>query len=211
MRWNAKYAHEQGSELKWYVDAPPEELLNLLRSSNVTRGNAVDLGCGPGAITAHLCRHFKSIIGIDIAENGLRQAQIHCSKLGVSPTFVCGDARQLPLANESVDFLFDRGCLQGVSLADWPAYFSELERTLKREGIAQILCRNRKEKSSAGSRWNFWNRRRSALKQLDNPRSPRQIIKYISSAFEILSLNETPFLLRTGVKIYFTHIILKKK
>jgi ubiquinone/menaquinone biosynthesis C-methylase UbiE len=209
--WNNRYAGQRGFELKWYVETPPEELLEVLRSPLMVKDKALDLGCGPGAITAHLCQHFKRVIGVDIAENGLRQARAHCSNLGVFPDLICGDARQLPLAHESADFIFDRGCLQGIPLADWPAYFAELERILRPQGIAQILCLYGREKLPDRSPWNFWRRRKERLKQLDDHRSPRQLPNHIPTAFEIMVVAESPSMLRNGEKIIFTHALIRKQ
>ena len=210
-RWNERYAVRQGSDFKWYIEEPPKELTRLLDSVTIVKDTAVDLGCGPGAITVYLCQHFRRVIGLDIAENGLRQAQARARKRNAAAVFIAGDARRLPFAGDSIDFIFDRGCLQGIPLPDWPSYFEELERIMKAGGVVQILCRYRRVKPLSWLPWELWANRKEILKQSDSHRSPRHLPTFFSAAFEQLRLEETPFMLNTGVKIYFTHAIYRKR
>jgi ubiquinone/menaquinone biosynthesis C-methylase UbiE len=208
--WDRTYTENLGSDLKWYTGTPPNELVKLLQCAVISKEVALDLGCGPGSITAYLCQYFRHVIGLDISERGLDQAREYCKALDVNPTFVCGDACHSPIADESVDFIFDRGCLQGIPLADWPDYFRELERTMRPGGVVQILCRYRKVEPQASLMQDFLANILNRLKQRDNYRSPNRISKCFSQSFEKIKVGEVPFILRTGVKVYFTHAIYKK-
>lgn len=106
-----------------YVTTPPQRVL--------------DLGCGPGSATAALRRRWKKaeVIAMDLALPMLRQARRHGSWLRPLSR-VCADARQLPLADASIDLLFSSLCIQWIE--DLPALFDEFRRVLRPGGFVAL-------------------------------------------------------------------------
>lgn len=91
----------------------------------------LDLGCGTGYFTEALQKKFpcSDVIGLDLAEGMLQFARArHPDKFN----WLCGDAEQLPLADESVDVIFSSLALQWC--ADMPRLLAELRRVLKPGG-----------------------------------------------------------------------------
>lgn len=99
----------------------------------------VDVGCGPGAVSAALHERFPAaeLIALDLALPMLRAAQ-HTLLVGGSSTstaqprpqaniesrFICADAQALPLADASIDLLHSNLTLQwcedpGLALAEF--------------------------------------------------------------------------------------------
>ena len=87
----------------------------------------LDLGCGTGYFSSALKRTFPDgkIFGLDIAEGMLDYAARR--RVG-SADWLCGDAEQLPLADESVDLIFSSLSIQWCE--DYSALFSEVARVL---------------------------------------------------------------------------------
>ena len=110
---------EVGEKLFHYV--------NVSTSKNVI----VDLGCGTGYFTEKLQSVFpqSQLIGLDLAEGMVSFAQ---SKNQSGCKWLCADAEQLPLANNSVDVIFSSLALQWCS--DLKNLFSEIVRVLKPGG-----------------------------------------------------------------------------
>lgn len=94
-------------------------------------GVVMDLGCGTGFFTNALQQKFPgaNIFGLDLAEGMLQFAR---SRHQNEFNWVCGDAEQLPLADESVDVIFSSLALQWC--ANMPKLLRELRRVLKPGG-----------------------------------------------------------------------------
>lgn len=92
---------------------------------------ALDLGCGTGYANAWLSAASSTLLNLDIAEGMLCQAR----SLNVKGQFIVGDAENLPLADQTCDFIWSSLALQW---SEQPTYlFNELAR-VTRPG-AQVL------------------------------------------------------------------------
>lgn len=91
----------------------------------------MDLGCGTGHFTPQLQVQFSQalVVGVDLAEGMLRFArEQHANQ----DNWLCSDAEQLPLADQSVDIIYSNFALQWC--ANLPRLFAELGRILKPGG-----------------------------------------------------------------------------
>lgn len=96
----------------------------------------IDLGSGTGFFSRQLAARFEpaNVIGLDIAEGMLRfsrqQAQQQTSSRQIK--WLCADAESLPLADQSVDFIFSSLVIQWCS--NLLQLLRELARVLKPGG-----------------------------------------------------------------------------
>ncbi|KAJ9664681.1 hypothetical protein H2198_000027 [Neophaeococcomyces mojaviensis] len=96
----------------------------------------LDLGCGPGTITADLATYVPdgSIIGIDAVESILAQARSLASSRNLSNiTFQTGDANNLPFKDGEFDVVYCHQLLQHVK--DPVGVLREMRRVCKSGGI----------------------------------------------------------------------------
>jgi ubiquinone/menaquinone biosynthesis C-methylase UbiE len=98
-------------------------------------GQIIDVGCGPGFLTAQISRELPEVkvIGLDINEATLKNAKrTWLPDVHPKLEFLIGDAQQLPFLDNSVDFV-----ISSLSLHHWAdahAVFQEISRILKPGG-----------------------------------------------------------------------------
>ena len=95
----------------------------------------LDVGCGPGTITAGLARQVRDgrVVGIDAAAEALPAAQAEAARQGQrNVAFGVGDARRLGFADASFDIVHAHQVLQ--HLADPAAALAEMRRVCRPGG-----------------------------------------------------------------------------
>lgn len=102
-----------------------------LVSPQLQPSQVVDLGCGTGYFTTRLADKYASaeIVGVDVAQGMLMFAR---SEHPLAAAWLCGDAEDLPLADNSVDLIFSNLALQWCE--QLPQLATEIARVLKPGG-----------------------------------------------------------------------------
>jgi arsenite methyltransferase len=122
----------------------PTEWLNIRAG-----GIALDVGCGPGNVTASLARAAGPdalALGLDISEAMLARAVR--AEAGPQVGFLRADAQRLPLRNETVDAVVSIAALQLVP--DPAAALAEMARVLRPGGRLAVMV------PTAGRAAPFW-------------------------------------------------------
>lgn len=111
--------------------------------SHLRRGQRLlDVGCGPGTITADLAELVApgTVLGIDAATGVLAEARDHAgrrtSAADSAPTFAAADVHRLPLAAGAVDVVHAHQVLQ--HLMDPVGALAEMGRVLAPGGILAV-------------------------------------------------------------------------
>ncbi len=127
----------------WVATMPQMRLLRWFvarRAANMTqRGEAVDLGCGPGHLVIELARQAPDlhVMGIDLSDEMLARAEGYAQRSGVGDrvSFRKGDAQHIPLPDSSLDLV-----VSTLSLHHWSdpvAVLDEVARVLRGPGDAE--------------------------------------------------------------------------
>ncbi len=98
----------------------------------------VDIGCGGGLISVPLDHAGARIIGIDISDRSLAVAKTRSS---LQATYLAGDARSIPLADESADLVVLADVLDHVQ--DYHLVITEGARILRSGGRLFLTTLNR--------------------------------------------------------------------
>jgi len=122
----------------------PTEWLNIPAG-----GIALDVGCGPGTVTASLARAAGPgglALGLDLSQAMLARAVR--AEAGPQIGFLRADAQRLPLRDETVDAVVSIAVLQLVP--DPAAALAEMARVLRADGRLAIMV------PTAGWAAQFW-------------------------------------------------------
>jgi ubiquinone/menaquinone biosynthesis C-methylase UbiE len=101
------------------------------------QGTLLDIGCGPGYLTAAIIRRYPAlaVMGMDISEDMLKLAAQNLPAGKVK--LLRGDAAALPLEDSSVDFIVSSAALHHWENA--PSAFREIYRVLRASGRFLIM------------------------------------------------------------------------
>ncbi len=103
----------------------------------------LDVGCNWGRWTLAAARAGYASVGIDPSLRSLLAAREVARRLGVSPSFVVADARQLPFAARCFDVGFSYSVFQHFSREALEVSLTELARVVRTDGCCDVQMANR--------------------------------------------------------------------
>jgi SAM-dependent methyltransferase len=134
----------------WQVDEflatavePVAQVRRLLDEAGLSLGDrTLDFGCGAGRLTNALAAHVKEVVGVDIAQSMVDEA----NKINQYPErvgFVAYDGHRLPFDDESFDSVVSLISIQHSPPSVQLACLVELQRVVRPGGVLvfQIPCR----------------------------------------------------------------------
>lgn len=107
------------------------ELLDRFSREVRGRGEACDLGCGPGQVARHLCDAGARVFGVDVSERMVEEAR----RLNPDIAFRCGDMLALDLPDASLAGIAAFYAIVHTPPASVPEVFAELHRVLQPGGL----------------------------------------------------------------------------
>jgi ubiquinone/menaquinone biosynthesis C-methylase UbiE len=117
---------------------PTNAIMPLLLDGVKTGGAALEIGCGVGRLLKPMSRHFKNVIGLDIAPNMLALAKQYIGKAGnIQLSLIENDV--FPVADSSVDYVFSVIVFQHIYYRKViQRYLRETRRVLKPGGLVRV-------------------------------------------------------------------------
>lgn len=146
-------SYDAAAQLQHAVEGRLLESLEYLDDPALKREppqRVLDLGCGTGRASIAMQKRWPKaqVVSLDLALPMLQQARATSKRAPLlsarrfsnpfarAPAQVCADARELPLAQSSVDVLFSNLCVQWVE--DLDALFAGFRRVLKPDGLLLV-------------------------------------------------------------------------
>lgn len=111
-----------------------------------TRNTVLDYGCGTGRLMEFMSHDFKKVIGVDISPTMILEGKKRLTEFD-NVEFLETDGETIPLANDSVDFVFSYLVFQHIKTQEMvEATFKEIYRVLNTNGVFKVLLRTDKQK-----------------------------------------------------------------
>lgn len=179
----------------WELNYPSPELAALVAARTLRKkAKILEVGCGGGLDAIFLAQCGFNVIGVDISSVALRIAERRAEEAYVEVDWRLGNVLDLPVEDETIDLVTDRGLFHLIEDYDRPRYSSEIHRVLKLHGC--VLIRGA-SKESAQDRF--------------NPVTEEAIEKYFSSKFERGLVLPIPLFSTVGVMDGRIVVLRKRK
>jgi SAM-dependent methyltransferase len=99
----------------------------------------LDIGCGPGAVTAALAGRVRRAIGIDIEPGAIERARrLAAQSDAMAMEFIAADMTRLPFADNAFDAVFAHGVLYHLDAVTLTRTLTEARRVLRPGGVIGI-------------------------------------------------------------------------
>jgi len=139
-------------QIPWNIETPPDTLVRLVESGQVSSCRTVDFGCGAGNYAVWLAKQGFDVTGIDISPSAIALARKTSEKQGVSCTFIVADVLgDLPDVQGLFDFAFDWELLHHIFPEDRPRYLANVARLLAPGGKYLSVCFHEDDPQFGGS------------------------------------------------------------
>jgi len=128
------------------VNAPDENLMELVEKVIIKSGKALDIGCGNGRNTFYLMENGYNAQGLDFSQESIKWANQKKSELGSNqnPEFINQSFFDFESEIEVYDLIHDSGCLHHIKPHRRHQYLSKIRELLKPEGHFTLTCFNEK-------------------------------------------------------------------
>ena len=135
--WNRRYSTFDLSSGHTLSCKSEEDAWKSLFGSKIGQGNkrVLDVGVGTGFLSIMLAEIGYSVVGVDLSEEMIKNAQKKMDDRGLKAKLELGDAEDLPFEDDSFDAVVNRAVLW--TLPDPKKALSEWKRVLKPGGT---LC-----------------------------------------------------------------------
>ncbi|XP_078539465.1 putative methyltransferase DDB_G0268948 [Lissotriton helveticus] len=124
---------------KYMIREPDAVLRMILSFLEEKKGKpfdiAVDVGCGTGQSTRILAPYFEKVVGVDMSESQIEEAESVMSASNVS--YKIAKAEELPFEDRSLDLVTASVAAHWFEL---DKFFKEVNRVLKPSGCLAMYC-----------------------------------------------------------------------
>lgn len=123
-----------------HLDAIDNTLIDHIARLEVASGRLLDVGCGPGNIALKIARRLPQmrVTGVDFSLNMVLagRAAAATQQLSSRVDFLAGDAKKLPFADRTFDFVLSNSVLH--HLHDPMGMLNEMRRAVKPGGVVLL-------------------------------------------------------------------------
>ena len=130
----------QAQTFEAWAEKTGDQVADRFRSAlgDASRGNLLDVACGPGVVTAAIAPGAASVVAFDATEPMLEKARARCARAGLQNVlFRRGDAEHLPFEEAQFDGVVTR--LAVHHFANPQRSLDEMFRVLRPGGTAVIV------------------------------------------------------------------------
>ncbi len=129
-----------GLKHDFFLQAKVAPLAQLIAGRGIGEGSvrALDVGCGVGALHPYVRPLFSELHGCDISSESIARAR----EENPSVTYAAYPGPSLPYADGTFDLAFAVCVAHHVPPEQWPSFFAEMRRVVRRGGVVCVIEHN---------------------------------------------------------------------
>lgn len=143
-RWDEAYKSGRPENTPWEKGEADKYLKRLIEENKIIGEKVLDTCSGLGTQSIYLAQHGFEVWGIEISPTAIQEAKKRAKEADVNIDFRHGTVQALPFADNTFDFIFDRGCLHHQYDAEMEKYLSEINRVLRPGGRLFLIAFTRR-------------------------------------------------------------------
>lgn len=137
--WNEFYS-DRKKPVPFFENAPDENLVSYLEEDMISKGKALELGCGPGRNAVYLAEKGWEVDAVDLSETSLQWAKERAQENKVDVNFIKENIFDLDVEAGSYDLVYDSGCFHHIAPHRRMCYLNLVRKALKQEGRFAVTC-----------------------------------------------------------------------
>ena len=132
----AMYEHYHENKWPWYTESLDPDIKKFLLTDKCGTLDILDLGTCSGSQAIELARCGHRLVGTDISETALAQAEQALSEEpGLPVRFLMDDIVDSTLQENQFDLIVDRGCYHSICCFHHEEYIAGVRHLLKTDGV----------------------------------------------------------------------------
>lgn len=141
------------TKIPWNIEAPPDELVQLVESGKIPPCDVIDLGCGAGNYAIYLAHKGFNVTGVDISPTAIKLAKENAKKKKVKCNFFVADAVDdlRNVVGETFDFAYDWEVLHHIFPEKRKKFVQNVFGVLNPGGKYFSVCFSEKDTGFGGS------------------------------------------------------------
>jgi cyclopropane fatty-acyl-phospholipid synthase-like methyltransferase len=133
---HAMYAKYAQNRWPWFNDKLDPDIEDYLVAQGSNRLEILDLGTCSGSQAIELARRGHRVVGTDISETALKQAERAAADSAAGPgvSFLMDDVAESRLLDDQFDLVVDRGCYHSICSFNHEEFVATVRRVLRPGG-----------------------------------------------------------------------------
>lgn len=174
--WEMLYQEQAVESMPWFNSELDPDIEKSLTKLNLTTGNVLDIGTGPGTQAINLAQRGFRVTATDLSETAIQKAAARPEAKDLNIHWQQDDILNSKLQGE-FDLIIDRGCFHVLSPESRQDYVNVVYSLLKPKGYLLLKCFSSLETREGGP-YKF---------------KPEEIREIFNTKLRILSVEETVY------------------
>lgn len=192
-KWESKnramYERFEENRWPWFNDSLDPDIEDFIVTAGLDALDILDLGTCSGSQGIELAKRGHRVVGTDISETALAQAEIAAGREdGLAIEFLIDDITDSALAENRFDLVLDRGCYHSICVFQHYEYVTGIQRVLRPGGILLL-----KTMSSDEQRFIAYDKIGNRSVQMPYHFTREKLEELLSPHFEVQAIRDSFF------------------